>query len=117
MQPGRKRNKVLEGLDRQKRYSVEDACSLVESTAFAKFEESVDLAVRLGVNPRHADQMVRGAIVLPHGVGKTKRVLVFAKAERSLEPLERLRRHLPALLAAVAGPVAPSARPRARARR
>jgi large subunit ribosomal protein L1 len=58
---------------------------LLKKTSFAKFEESVDIAVRLGVNPRHADQMVRGAIVLPHGIGKTKRVLVFAKAEKAIE--------------------------------
>jgi large subunit ribosomal protein L1 len=58
---------------------------LLKQTSFAKFEESVDIAVRLGVNPRHADQMVRGALVLPHGIGKTKRVLVFAKAEKALE--------------------------------
>jgi len=83
--PGRKRNKVLESLDRQKRYSIDEACALVKSSSFAKFEESVDLAVRLGVNPRHADQMVRGALVLPHGIGKTKRVLVFAKAEKASE--------------------------------
>jgi large subunit ribosomal protein L1 len=85
VQPGRKRNNVLEKLDREKRYSVEDACALVKQSAFAKFEESVDLAVRLGVNPRHADQMVRGALVLPHGIGKSKRVLVFAKAEKAME--------------------------------
>jgi large subunit ribosomal protein L1 len=85
VQPGRKRNQVLEKLDRQKRYSIEEACTLVKSSAFAKFDEGVDLAVRLGVNPRHADQMVRGALVLPHGVGKTKRVLVFAKAEKAQE--------------------------------
>ena len=85
MQPGRKRNQVLEKLDRQKRYTIDDACSLVKSSAFAKFDEGVDLAVRLGVNPRHADQMVRGALVLPHGIGKTKRVLVFAKAEKAAE--------------------------------
>jgi large subunit ribosomal protein L1 len=58
---------------------------MLKKTSFAKFEESVDIAVRLGVNPRHADQMVRGAIVLPHGIGKTKRVLVFAKAEKAIE--------------------------------
>jgi large subunit ribosomal protein L1 len=58
---------------------------LLNGTSFAKFEESVDIAVRLGVNPRHADQMVRGALVLPHGIGKTKRVLVFAKAEKAIE--------------------------------
>jgi large subunit ribosomal protein L1 len=85
VQPGRKRNQVLEKLDRQKRYSIDDACSLVKTSAYAKFDEGVDLAVRLGVNPRHADQMVRGALVLPHGVGKTKRVLVFAKAEKASE--------------------------------
>ena len=56
-----------------------------EDGSFAKFDETVDLAVRLGVNPRHADQMVRGALVLPHGIGKTKRVLVFAKGEKAAE--------------------------------
>jgi large subunit ribosomal protein L1 len=72
-------------LDRQKRYPLEDACAMLKSTSFARFEESVDIAVRLGVNPRHADQMVRGALVLPHGIGKQKRVLVFAKAEKASE--------------------------------
>jgi large subunit ribosomal protein L1 len=56
--------------------------------AFAKFDESVEVAVRLGVDPRHADQMVRGSVVLPHGVGKTPRVLVFAKGEKEREALE-----------------------------
>ncbi len=84
MEPGRKRTKAL-ALDAQKRYSVDEACALLKETSFAKFEETVDLAVRLGVNPRHADQMVRGALVLPHGVGKTKRVLVFAKGEKASE--------------------------------
>ena len=85
MQPGRKRKAAFEQVDRQKRYQLADACALLKKTSFAKFEESVDIAVRLGVNPRHADQMVRGAIVLPHGIGKSKRVLVFAKAEKALE--------------------------------
>jgi large subunit ribosomal protein L1 len=58
---------------------------LVKNVAFAKFDESVDVAVRLGVNPKHADQMVRGALVLPHGTGATKRVLVFAKGEKASE--------------------------------
>jgi large subunit ribosomal protein L1 len=75
----------LELVDAQKRYPLDEACALLKKTAFAKFEESVDLAVRLGVNPRHADQMVRGALVLPHGVGSTKRVLVFAKGEKATE--------------------------------
>jgi len=85
VQPGRKRKAAFEQVDRQKRYQLADACALLKKTSFAKFEESVDIAVRLGVNPRHADQMVRGAIVLPHGIGKSKRVLVFAKAEKALE--------------------------------
>jgi large subunit ribosomal protein L1 len=72
-------------VDRQKRFALDEACALVKSASFARFEESVDIAVRLGVNPRHADQMVRGALVLPHGVGKSKRVLVFAKAEKAAE--------------------------------
>ena len=85
MEPGRKRKAALELVDAQKRYPLDEACALLKKTAFAKFEESVDLAVRLGVNPRHADQMVRGALVLPHGVGKAKRVLVFAKGEKATE--------------------------------
>ena len=80
MQEGRKRKEAFEKVDRDKRYPLEEACALIKPTSFAKFDESVDIAVRLGVNPRHADQMVRGALVLPHGIGKTKRVLVFAKA-------------------------------------
>jgi large subunit ribosomal protein L1 len=85
VKPGRKRKAAFEQIDRQKRYLLADACALLNKTSFAKFEESVDIAVRLGVNPRHADQMVRGALVLPHGIGKAKRVLVFAKAEKALE--------------------------------
>jgi large subunit ribosomal protein L1 len=61
---------------------------LVKDIAFAKFDESVEMAVRLGVNPRHADQMVRGSVVLPHGVGKVPRVLVFAKGEKEREALD-----------------------------
>lgn len=84
MEAGKKRKKAID-LDSQKRYSVQDACNLVKEAAFAKFDESVDVAVRLGVNPKHADQMVRGAIVLPHGIGKTIRVLVFAKGDKATE--------------------------------
>ena len=78
----KKRAKALEGHDSAKRYTVEEAVTLVKTKAFAKFDETVDLAVRLGVNPKHADQMVRGAIVLPHGTGQKLRVLVFAKGEK-----------------------------------
>lgn len=72
-------------VDRSKRYSLDEACALVKKAALAKFDETVDLAVRLGVNPRHADQMVRGAVVLPHGTGQSLRVLVFAKGEKGKE--------------------------------
>src|SRR6187549_587676 len=72
-------------VDRSKKYTLEEACALVKKAAPAKFNETVDLAVRLGVNPRHADQMVRGAVVLPHGTGQSLRVLVFAKGEKAKE--------------------------------
>ena len=75
------RNKV----DPQKKYALPDALALVVDNAYAKFDESVDVALRLGVDPRHADQMVRGSVVLPHGTGKTTRVLVFAKGEKEKE--------------------------------
>lgn len=85
MKPGRKRKDAIGKVDRAKLYTVAEASELLKSASFAKFDETVDLAVRLGVNPRHADQMVRGAIVLPHGIGKSKRVLVFAKGEKATE--------------------------------
>ena len=78
----KKRKRIAELVDAQKRYELKDACFLLKDSSFAAFDESVDLAVRLGVNPKHADQMVRGAVVLPHGTGKTKRVVVFAKGEK-----------------------------------
>jgi large subunit ribosomal protein L1 len=71
-----------------KGYAIDDALSLVKEAAFAKFDETVDIAVRLGVDPRHADQMVRGAVVLPNGLGKAVRVLVFAKGEKEKEALD-----------------------------
>lgn len=80
---------VVDKIDRKQRYSVEDACALIAKVKVSsKFDESVDAAVRLGVNPRHADQMVRGAVVLPNGTGKSKRVLVIAKPEKANEALE-----------------------------
>jgi large subunit ribosomal protein L1 len=79
------RTKVGEAVDSSRKYTVEEACALVKKAKFAKFDETVDLAVRLGVNPKHADQMVRGALVLPHGTGQTVRVLVFAKGEKEAE--------------------------------
>lgn len=72
-------------VDRSRKYSLEEAAALVKGASFAKFDETVDIAVRLGVNPRHADQMVRGAVVLPHGTGQKLRVLVFAKGDKAKE--------------------------------
>ncbi|HUN55935.1 MAG TPA: 50S ribosomal protein L1 [Smithella sp.] len=71
-----------------KRYTLKEAAEIVTSTAGTKFDETVDAAIRLGVNPAHADQMVRGSVVLPHGLGKTVRILVFAKGEKEKEALE-----------------------------
>jgi large subunit ribosomal protein L1 len=85
MKPGKKRAGALQKPDKSRRYALSEAVSLVKELAFANFDESVDLAVRLGVDPKHADQMVRGAVVLPHGTGKTNRVLVFAKGEKVSE--------------------------------
>ena len=75
-------------VDRSKSYPLTDGLELVKSAAFAKFDETVDLVVKLGVDPRHADQMVRGAVVLPNGLGKDVRVLVFAKGEKEREARE-----------------------------
>lgn len=74
-----------EKVDRTKTYQVDEALALVKETAFAKFDETVDVSVKLGVDPRKADQMVRGAVVLPNGLGKSIRVLVFAKGDKALE--------------------------------
>ena len=71
-----------------KQYSLDEAIDILKSMPAAKFDESVDLSFRLGVDPKHADQMVRGAVVLPHGIGKTVRVAVFAKGEREREARE-----------------------------
>ncbi len=72
-------------VDRAREYSVPDAVQLVKGSATAKFDETVDVAVRLGVDPRHADQVVRGTVVLPHGTGKSVRVLVLAQGDRAQE--------------------------------
>jgi large subunit ribosomal protein L1 len=85
MKPGKKRMGALQKPDKSRRYALSEAVSLVKELAFANFDESVDVAVRLGVDPKHADQMVRGAVVLPHGTGKINRVLVFAKGEKVSE--------------------------------
>ena len=78
---GKRFREARERVDGARRYTVDEAVSLVKQCAFAKFDESVDASVKLGVNPRHADQMVRGAVTLPHGTGKSVRVLVFAQGD------------------------------------
>jgi large subunit ribosomal protein L1 len=75
-------------VDRDRLYSLEEAVALVKGFPAPKFDESVELAINLGVDPKHADQMVRGAIVLPHGVGKSVRVIVFAKGDKEKEARE-----------------------------
>ena len=84
-QHGKKFKNASAKVDRSKRYSIDEACKLVPETKVAKFDESVDIAVRLGVDPKHADQMVRGAVVLPHGTGKSQRVVVVAKGDKANE--------------------------------
>jgi large subunit ribosomal protein L1 len=86
--PGKKYLEALKLIDREKRYSVDEACALVGKTAKKKFDETVDISIRLGIDPKHADQMVRGAVVLPHGIGKTVRVAVFAKGDKAREAQE-----------------------------
>ena len=82
---GKNYKKSAENIDRLKRYGFEEAVQLTLDCSHPKFDETIDVAVRLGVDPRHADQMVRGTVVLPHGVGKVVRVIVFAKGEKEKE--------------------------------
>lgn len=82
---GKKYNEAVSLVDVNKRYGLEEAISLVKKTARAKFDETIDLAVNLGVDPKQADQMVRGTVVLPHGTGKKVKILVFAKGEKEKE--------------------------------
>ena len=82
MNKGKKYSDSLKMIDRTKQYDPEEAIALVKQTAKAKFDETIEISVRLGVDPRHADQQVRGAVVLPNGTGKTVRVLAFVKENR-----------------------------------
>ena len=82
---GKRKQEARALVDPQKRYELDEAIGLLKKCHTVKFDQSVDVAVRLGVDPKHADQMVRGAIVLPHGIGKSVRVLVFAKGDKEQE--------------------------------
>ena len=85
---GKSYKAALAKVDRNQRYLLEDTLRLVKETARAKFDETVEMAVRLGVDPRQADQNVRGTVTLPHGMGKTVRVLAFAKGDKEKEAQE-----------------------------
>jgi len=84
---GKKYNKAKELLEKQE-YNLDEAVSLVKKMSFVKFDESVDVSMRLGVDPKHSDQMVRGTVVLPHGTGKSKRICVIATGEKIKEAEE-----------------------------
>ena len=85
---GKKYQQVAELIDRDTEYTIEEACDLVKKTKIASFDESVDLDLRLGVDPRHADQMVRGTVSLPHGTGKSVRVLALVNEAKQEEAKE-----------------------------
>lgn len=85
---GKKYQESLKLVDRSKQYDLGEAIELVQKTAVANFDETIELVVRLGVDPRHADQQVRGTVVLPHGTGRTERILVFAKGDKLKEAQE-----------------------------
>ena len=80
---GKRLKKAADGIDRNKNYSLAEAVQMIKERATAKFDETIEVALNLGVDPRHADQMVRGAVTLPHGTGKTVRVAVFAKGDKA----------------------------------
>lgn len=80
---GKKYQEARNKIDRDKRYTIEEACKLVTECAPAKFDESIEVAARMGVNPKHADQMIRASVSLPHGTGKTVRIAVFAKGDKA----------------------------------
>lgn len=83
--PGKNYNKAKEEIGDRRDYTMEEAVDLVKKVKYAKFDETVEVAMRLGVDPKHADQMVRGTVVLPHGLGKSRRVLVIASGEKVSE--------------------------------
>jgi len=88
MKRGKKYQDSTKLYDKATSYDPQEACALIVQTAKANFDETIECSIRLGVDPRHADQQVRGAVVLPHGTGKTVRVLVFAKGDKAKEAEE-----------------------------
>ncbi|MCB0284260.1 MAG: 50S ribosomal protein L1 [Calditrichae bacterium] len=88
MKRSKRYNAAFSKIDKSIQYGVEDAVKILKQVSSAKFDETVEIAMRLGVDPRHADQMVRGTVTLPHGTGKSVRVLVFAKGDKAKEALD-----------------------------
>ena len=88
MKHSKKYAEVRQKIDRQKRYSLTEAVGILKDNKYVKFNETVEIAIRLGVNPKHADQMVRGTVSLPHGTGKKVRVAVFAQGDKAVEAKE-----------------------------
>ena len=88
MKHGKRYVDTVKSYDKQAQFDISEGVSLVKSSAKAKFDETIELSVKLGVDPRHADQQVRGVVVLPHGTGRTVRVLVFAKGDKADEALQ-----------------------------
>jgi large subunit ribosomal protein L1 len=82
---GKRTTKVREGIDREKLYAIDDAVKMIKDRAKAKFDETIEIAMNLGVDPRHADQMVRGVVMLPNGTGRSVRVGVFARGAKADE--------------------------------
>lgn len=88
MKRSKKQREIREKFDHTKRYSLEEAVKVVKELGYAKFDETVEVVARLGVDPKHADQMVRGTVALPHGTGKKVRILVFAAGDKETEAKE-----------------------------
>jgi len=85
---GKSYRNAQEKVAQSKEYDLSEGISLIKEVSYAKFDESIEVSIKLGVDPKHADQMVRGSVVLPHGIGKTQRVVVFAKGEKVSEARE-----------------------------
>ena len=91
---GKRFHKVREALDRDRFYSIDEAVKLIKENAKSKFDETIEIAMNLGVDPRHADQMVRGVVTLPNGTGRTLRVGVFARGAKADEARAKIRESL-----------------------
>src|SRR6266498_1286195 len=85
---GKKMDAASKKIEKMKDYPMEEAVNLIKESSYVKFDETIDMALNLGVDPKKSDQMVRGTVVMPHGMGKKVRVLVFAKGEKEKEALE-----------------------------